>query len=88
MRFLSSLLIFTVIFSIYADKEKVNFKHSIFEEEYNILVKLVNGEFLVPVKERTWVKKKLLLLNFGDQNQSPQSMRKHEAYFLKKGTEF
>ena len=63
IKFLSSLLVFRKS-AQYADmliKKKHNFKHVVSGYEDKDLVKLGNGEFVVPVEERTRVYKNLII---------------------------
>ena len=41
------------------------FKHAVSEEEYEILINSIKGEFNAPVKECTRLQKKMQLSNFG-----------------------
>ena len=53
MIFFSFLLVFLGVLRIHGTEEKNKFKHAASEAEYEILVKLVKGEFNTTVKERT-----------------------------------
>ena len=50
-------------------QKKNKFKHVVSEEECEILVNLVKGEFNTPVKERKRLKK-MQLSNFGEQSRN------------------
>ena len=43
---------------IHGTKHNEYFKHAVSDEEYEIMVNISNGEFNIPVKERTRAQKK------------------------------
>ena len=59
--FLSFLLVFLVVLQIHSIEEKNKFKHAVSQEEYEILVNLVKGEFNTTVKERTRLQKNAII---------------------------
>ena len=56
-----SFLFFLVVLWVHGIEEKNEFKHAVSEEEYEILVNLVKGEFNTPVKERTRLQKNAII---------------------------
>ena len=73
-----------MVLRVHGIEEKNKFKHAVSQEEYEILISLVKGEFNTPAKEHTRLqKKKMQLSNFGEQNRNIQWTILRSPYYFK-----